>query len=273
MELIQMNKYCNDFHNGENIFFCKIDHVINDFNYISRLKRNVVMIISNGDYTLTPEIMRNCPDNVKLIFATNNICNDYRVICIPTGVENEIQPIRIGHGEVNPEIFNKKKYLIEKEVSLVEFEDRIYANFSTPSQGCHLYSNYPNYRTSIKQICCNTPGIDFEYGLSIDDYFSKIYKYHCSISPIGNGIECIRTWETMYMNRVPIVIGGLNLHNTIYEQMYKNLPLLFIEDVNELRDVNLIIEKVHSVKDKSKKMMDYNYWKDFINEKIKYLNL
>jgi hypothetical protein len=273
MELIQMNKYCNDFHNGENVFFCKIDYVINDFNYISRLKRNVVMIISNGDYTLTPEILKNCPGNVKLIFATNNICKDDRVICIPTGVENEISPIRLGHGDINPEIFDKKKYLIENDESLVEFEDRIYANFSIPTNGCHLYSLYPNYRTLIKKICCDIPGIDFESNQKLDDYFSKVSKYHSSISPTGNGIECIRTWELMYMNRVPIVIGGLNLHNAIYEQIYKNLPIVFIEDINELKNVKSTIDKVHSVKQRSKKMIDYNYWKDFITEKIKCLNL
>lgn len=269
MDLIQMNKYCNDFHDNEYVIFCKIDLILQEYERICSMNKNVILIISSGDYTFDDYLLSKCPNNVKLIFATNTTVINDKVIPIPTGVENEINISRIGHGDINSEIFNKKKYLKPQNMNLVEHYDRLYANFSTPKSGCHLFSKFPEYRTNIKNICISSSYIDFESGLSIDEYFRKVSSYRSVISPIGNGIECVRTWEIMYMGRVPIVIGGLNLHNAIYNSIYKDLPLVFIEDIKLLNNKDFILEEISKAESKSREKLDYEYWRKLISNRIK----
>lgn len=269
LETIQMNKYCNDFHNGENIYFCKIDFILQEFSFLRHIGRDVILIVSSGDITFTENHLNHCPSNVKQIFATNtNIINDL-VIPIPTGIENELTASREGHGIVNSEIFPKLKYLKSQDRKLINIFDKFYANFSVQSAGTHLNSIHRGYRNEIKKICEESNFIDFESGLDLDEYFKKVLSYKASISPTGNGIECVRTWELMYMDRVPIVVGGLNLHSPIYENIYKHLPLIFIENLELLTDKNFLMKKVDEAMTKPKDKLDYNYWKDFISEKIK----
>ena len=73
MQLIETNIICNDFHNDENIIFCQIDQIITDFIRISKMNRKIALIVGNGDYTLTNEHMKYCPENVEIIFAQNTI--------------------------------------------------------------------------------------------------------------------------------------------------------------------------------------------------------
>lgn len=268
-ETIQMNKYCNDFHNGENIFFCKIDLILQEFSFLRHIGRDVILIVSSGDITFTENHLNHCPSNVKQIFATNtNIINDL-VIPIPTGIENEFLASRDGHGIVNDGVFQKLEYLKPQDRKLINIFDKFYANFSIQNAGTHLHSIYRGYRNEIKKICEDSNFIDFESGLDLGQYFEKVLSYKASISPTGNGIECVRTWELMYMDRVPIVVGGLNLHSAIYQNIYKDLPLIFIEDVGLLNDKNFLMRKVDQAMTKPKDKLDYNYWKDFISEKIK----
>jgi len=264
-----MNKYCNDFHNGENIFFCKIDLILDEFSFLKNLDRDVILIVSSGDITFSENYLRYCPSNVKQIFATNtNIVSDF-VIPIPTGIENEFSASRPNHGIINNEIFPKLKYLNPQDRNLIDIYDKFYANFSTRPLGTHLHSIHSGYRNEIKKICDDSDFIDYEYGLDLDQYFRKVLRYKASISPTGNGIECVRTWELMYMDRVPIVVGGLNLHSAVYENIYKNLPLVFIENTDFLRDGDLLMRLVDDSIKKPKDKLDYNHWKDFISEKIK----
>lgn len=269
-----MNKYCNDFHNGENIIFCKIDNILSEFETIKEYNRNVILIISSGDYTFTHEHLKKCPTNVKLIFSTNTNIIDDKVIPIPTGVENELLPSRNGHGMINNEIFDKLEYLKYNDVDSISNHNRVYANFSTPSYGCHLYSSFPGYRSIVKHQCESSEFIDFESNIGISEYFNKVIQYPASISPTGNGLECIRTWEIMYMNRIPIVIGlGNNSHSAIYENIYKHLPLVFIEDVNTLSNKDYIFDQIEKSYTKPRSKLDYNYWKQFITDHIKKENL
>ena len=67
-ETIQMNKYCNDFHNGENIFFCKIDLIHQELSFLSTLNRNVILIVSSGDITFTENHLINYVNHVSYAF-------------------------------------------------------------------------------------------------------------------------------------------------------------------------------------------------------------
>jgi hypothetical protein len=129
-DLIQMNRF-SELHDDERIVFCKIDHVMEDFRRVSTLPHKVVMLIMNGDYSFTPEILKHKPHNVKHIFATNSTVYNNIVTPIPIGVENQFEPERKGHGMINDGIFEKLPFLLGEEIVEPEiFEDKLYANFN-----------------------------------------------------------------------------------------------------------------------------------------------
>ena len=111
----------------------------------------------------------------------------------------------------------------------------------------------------------------YAFGISYYDFVKRVKSHLGTLSPRGNGIECIRTYEVLYLNSIPIVIGNGNEYRAIYEKIYKNLPIVFIEDLNELKNLSLIEEKIKKNKNKSKEMIDYFFWKDLIEKKIKKL--
>lgn len=259
--LIQTNRFCNDFHDGENVIFCRIDYILNEFEKIRLSKKNVVLIVGNGDKTFDNNIMNFCPDNVKHIFTTNTTCDSDRVTPIPIGVEMEIPASRIGHGGVNENIFEKLPYLLsQKKIFPITTKDKIYGNFN-------IHTNY-DFRNKVKNFILGIPHIFFEYGISYENFVVGVKNGMATLSPRGNGIECLRTYEVLYLNEIPIVVGNLKEYNVIYEKIYKHLPIVFIEDLNELNNLSSIEKKIKSVENKSKEMVDYYYWKDKISKKI-----
>lgn len=257
--LIQMNKY-SELHDDDRIIFCKIDHVMNEFKRISTMKHNVIMLILNGDITFTPEIFKHTPNNVKHIFATNTTVLSSMVTPMPIGVENEFEPKRKGHGMVNPAIFEKLPFLVGEEIVEPEkFENKLYANFNTST-------NY-SYRNMVKQICISSPNITFEYGITFKEYVKRIKEHIGVVSPTGNGLECIRTYETLYMDCIPICVGNKKSYEAIINGIYKHLPIVFVNDPTDLNNISLIEKEINKVKNNSKELIDYDYWVDKITKK------
>jgi len=257
--LIQMNKF-SELHDDSRIIFCKIDHVISEFRRISTMKHNVIMLILNGDITFTPEILQQKPNNVKHIFATNSTVLNSIVTPMPIGVENQFEPKRQGHGMVNPAIFEKLPFLIGEEiVEPTNFEDKLYANFSTST-------NF-SYRNLIKQICSVSPNITFEHGITFREYVKRIKEHIGVVSPTGNGLECIRTYEALYMDCIPICVGDRKSYEAIYNGIYRYLPVVFIDNPIELNNKSLIKNQIDKVKNNSKELIDYDYWVDKITKK------
>jgi hypothetical protein len=227
-----MNKF-SELHEYENIIFCKRDYIIEEYERISKIKSNVVLIVLNSDYPFTEDLLRSRPNNIKHIFATNSFVYNELVTPLPIGVENSMEPKRSGHGMINHSIFEKLPYLTgEIKIESSEKFDRLYANFN-------VYTNI-KYRSLIKNICSSTPHIGFEHGLSYSEYVQKMKQHLGVISPTGNGLECIRTYETLYMDSIPVCVGDFNSYKAIYERIYKNLPVVFISNPNDLTNLDLI---------------------------------
>jgi hypothetical protein len=60
------------------------------------------------------------------------------------------------------------------------------------------------------------------------DYIIELSKYKFCLSLPGKGLDCYRTWESLTLGVIPIVINS-NL-NTLYD----DLPVLIINDVSEI---------------------------------------
>lgn len=114
------------------------------------------------------------------------------------------------------------------------------------------------------------------YGVQIND-LTLIYRrnrqYPFWLSPRGNGIDCHRTWEALYLDIIPIV------WNSSLNVLYEDLPVVIINDENEL-NANFLYENLKTISAKKLQKMggyDYkklrnSYWRRLILEKSRHNN-
>ena len=69
-----------------------------------------------------------------------------------------------------------------------------------------------------------------------EDYFNYLATFNFGICPEGNGIDSHRLWECFYLKVIPIV-----LNNPFIEKVKNkyNLPMIILNDWNELKDIKL----------------------------------
>jgi len=258
--LIQMSRFCNDLHDDDRIIFCKRDYILEEFERIKHFDKKIILIIANSDYTFDDSLLSKCPLNVEHIFATNTTCFNDRVTPIPIGVEIEELTKRPGHGMINPGIFEKKPYLLgEIKPIKSNVENTIYSNFN-------IHTNL-SVRKPLLDFCLNNNNYQVGGGLSYGEFVNKVSSHIATLSPRGNGIECIRTYEVLYLKSIPIVFGDYNEYRAINEKIYKNLPIVFTHNFDQLNDFSYIEKRISEVKNNSTEFLEYDYWVDLIKQK------
>ena len=99
-------------------------------------------------------------------------------------------------------------------------------------------------------------------GHNYDNYLNNIVDHFFIFSPPGNGIDCHRTWEALYLNRVPII------YDVYKSDLFENLPVLIIKKETELTEEFLLHQKeIILSKSYNFNKLKFSYWKDKICEK------
>ena len=256
MEYINLNKLSH-LHNGIDIFFCKTDFLLSDFNQIKKLNNEVILISGNSDYPIDQFRFNGVPSNVKKWYAENALLNNEILIPIPLGIECLLDCDRFGHGIGYFDRVTEKERLLNRGLNITPSKD-IYSNFV-------IFTNI-KHRSEVKDVCIKSEHIDWEEpNLTLTNFFDKILEYKMVVCPSGNGIDTHRLWEVLYSGRVPITIKMGDYK--IYE-LYKNYPIIILDNINELNNFELINEKYEELKkiNFNHNLLDCNYW---IN-KIKY---
>jgi hypothetical protein len=214
------------------------------------LEHPVTLITGNSDYAITDEIISLAPKNIVAWYAQNAVSNSEILHPIPIGLENKIPAVRDGHGVGYFERASEKEQLLN---SIKNKPDQlIYANFN-------INTNY-NYRSIVKKYCIDSDFIDWEEpNLTLPQFFNKITHYKMIVCPAGNGVDTHRLWEVLYSNRIPITIitGNFKLY-----QLYKKLPIILLENINQLLDKNLIMQKYQECISQTwdTSLLDINRW-------------
>lgn len=198
---------------GDIVFVCSDPHFLNEFfqKYHPLIKEPYILVTHNSDENITEKYKVYLEsDKIYLWFAQNVAYIHPKLIPIPIGLENNVWQRHYVEminsliiGGINQE---EKRYLA-------------YMNFSTGTNNAERLPAY-NYFNKTPFCYCSPRKGNVEY---LRDVCHSIFI----VSPHGNGLDCHRTWEALYLGAIPIV------KRSTLDKMYEDLPVLIVDDWSE----------------------------------------
>ena len=199
---------------------------LNNINEILRKFKNpFVLVAHNADeWIKNNQGMVNVIQHPKIIkfFSQNLILNYPKAQFLPIGLANTHWP----HG--NQEIFLKYMNRKQNNVPFVTTSKKdIFFNFSIETA--------PWYRQDCYDKC-KAKGLEWVENKPYEEYLQTLSTYKFAISPLGNGFDCHRIWECVYLGVIPIV-----MYHPFIEVLRKTVKMVILRDWSELDPENLPI--------------------------------
>jgi hypothetical protein len=227
------------------IVFVKTDYLEDFFKFFHpRILFSYILISHNSDHAITSKFEYILEDEKLIAWFGQNVENysHPKLHPIPIGIANRY----IGHG--NTAILDEVKGRLKHFTKDVF----VYMNFAL--------GNYPLERSAVYELfikesfCLNSSFKDF-YSYLLDLARSKFI-----LSPRGNGIDCHRMWEALYMGAYPIV------KSSSLDPLYEGLPVIIVNDWNEVTE-NFLVQKYEEMKGKefAWEKINADYWFKWIN--------
>lgn len=216
-------EYIKEFKMMKFIIFCMLE----DTPIIEGGER--VLLQNDGSYKSEKIGKIEIPDNIY-IFAANAIGFRERLNVFPYGVQRPLWA------------FDNRKEILTDFINLK----------LTPNFNKLVYMNY-NQATNFEKRSFHLNFIDKPFATVImdridySDFLNNILNHLYVVCPEGRAIDCHRNWETIYMRRIPIMEW-----NKYYEELYKDIPVLFIDNFENINknfledNIDKSIEKIKS---------------------------
>jgi hypothetical protein len=167
------------------------------------------------DTPITEDIHDKIPENVAAIYGVNAVGFGGKVHPFPYGVQRIIHPSDNRLGILQT--------YMEKEVKPKKL---LYINHAEHTN----ISERGNIREKFADKKFATVGERVPY----DIYCQQILEHKFMICPQGNGVDCHRNWEVLYLKRVPIMKKSDYL-----QKLYKGYPVLWVEDFADITKAKL----------------------------------
>lgn len=223
--------------NNTRSFFVKSDHLDYFQDVIMpHIKNNFVLISHNSDKTVGyhKKILSN---SLLIKWYGQNIIYSEKTFGIPIGLENT---------QWNGWDYNTcVKYKNNPKVNLLYFNFGVLTN---------------SIRKNIRQQLLDN-GFTENKKCDWNLYIKDMSTHKFCLSPPGNGLDCHRHWESIYIGCIPIV-----LKNDIIYEHFKDLPILFVDNYDVITEefLNSHYENIkikQFIFDKTK----LSYWKEQIS--------
>lgn len=206
--------------NGEIVFVSPnfIDRFFN--HYESKITARFVMVTHNADERM-PGRYRYYLDDPKLI-AWFGVNTDFplhkKLYSIPIGFANRYWSFK-GPRHGNPDVYQQA---VQDNFFWANKRDDklVYVNFAKGTNPGARNAAYDHLSTQ-----------NFTYLASVKphlDYLKEMATFRFVASPLGNGIDCHRTWEALAVGCIPIVqASSIN-------EIYEGLPVVIIDDWSQV---------------------------------------
>lgn len=141
---------------------------------------------------------------------------------------------------------------------------------------CKNHLLYGNFRVGTSNPKDRQPLFDYFKGKSfcyfsearknLDEYLADVAQSKFVLSPPGNGEDCHRTWEALYLGVYPVV------RTSALDQMFADLPVVIIDDWKKINE-QFLNDKFDEI-ERNKKLglykmekITFSYWADLIKAK------
>ena len=216
--------------------------------------KNLTILIHNGDKIPTKSFFETLVSNGLNVFSVNVSVNNYGVTPLPIGLENRhLRKNGIGLH------FNIPQDGTFKVNSGTGRKTDLFASFNV--------STNMNERSKAKSELIKHGYSFIEPNLTTERYQNCLKNSRFVISPPGNGIDCHRTWEAIYLGAVPIV-----LRTCLNEELINMFPIVAVSEWSEFLETSeiereILISKFDGVKYPA---LNIEYWQRlFMNSKDK----
>ncbi len=178
-----------------------------------RIENKYILITHNADHSAPGkfEYLLN-DEKIHVWFGQNpTVMNHKKFIPIPIGIANNCWP----HGNVITfsQVLKQKNSLTKSCLLALNFKP-----------GNHL-TRQPLYNYFIAQSFCTDVGSRIH-----NAYLINMARAKFTLSPIGNGLDCHRTWEALLMGSIPVLVSSqLN-------ELLKDLPVLIVSKWEEVTE-------------------------------------
>lgn len=152
------------------------------------------LIIHNGDLVPSSSDMNFLASRFKRVHSVNWLGDSKIVNPLPIGLENRSK-LRNGV---------PRDFLIEIEAGLKPFAER-----DIELLVCFSLHTNKGERSSALVASKNIPGVHIEMEpMTPKAYRQLLLRSKYVLSPPGNGPDCHRTWESIYLGAIPIVLAS-----------------------------------------------------------------
>ena len=177
----------------------------------------IILIFHNGDKTPPQSFFFKLSQLGVVSFATDMLDGVEGVTPIPQGLENRF---RRRNGIMRPYLRRiDKECGIEEEINIRE------RSFFS----CFKVDTNPIERTAAREISIANGVWGPAERIEPKQYRNIVAKSLFVISPPGNGIDCHRTWESIYLGAVPVVKRGF-----LADTLSAHLPILVVNEWQEV---------------------------------------
>lgn len=84
----------------------------------------------------------------------------------------------------------------------------------------------------VRSYCVEQTGMQPEPRKPYDDYVRALASSYFCISPEGMGVDCLRTWEALYVRTIPVVT------KSIVAAQHSDMPILVLDDWDDFGGVD-----------------------------------
>ncbi len=203
------------------------------------IKHPYILISHNADHPAPGPFSKYLEDKKIIAWFAQNVDTVHpKLHPIPIGIANRVWP----HGSID--LLTKCR----KKIGKTKRTHWLYMNFVI---GTNKDERSRVYKKFIKKPYCVA-----RRGLQQKNYLEDLATVRFVLSPRGNGLDCHRTWEALYMGAIPIV------KTSPMDSLFRKMPVIIVKnwDVVNLAFLKKQYARIQRKKYSCKKLFA-GYWK------------
>lgn len=189
-------------------WFCKSEYL--DFFFARHAPRDRFVLFShNGDRVIGEQFRKELERDRLFAWFTQNPSLVHRKLhALPIGIANPCWP----HGDQR--VFRSVRARQTPKTKLFDVSFKVATN------------------PVVREYCIQQTGLTPLPERPFDAYLEGVASSHFCVSPEGNGIDCQRTWEALYLRTIPV------LTRNIVTDQHADLPMIVLDDWADFREID-----------------------------------